>query len=515
MTEQPASSRPVGQKPDEKLDPPLFPEQDDALEPAVPLTARRVAIAGARVVTGFVGIGVAFVMVAGSALLPLPTVTVTPPSAVITPVPTAQQLVCPGAVLRLADETGQGASTASAIGAPSIEFFSSTGVVEATPLDVSDASTGGTSSAPTLVSTPPDAADPTEAVLLSGAQSQSVSEAEFVGLAAADCGVADGDTWLVGGSTAVGRTTLLTLSNPTEVPATVDLTLYGENGLISAPGTSGIVVAPSGQRVLSLAGFQPDVASPVVHVVSTGGQVVAELQQSIVRGLEPGGVEIIGPTRAPSLVNVIPGLRVTDVGAVQKLLVGGSAYDDLGTIIRIFAPGEGTIATTISVVPEDGESTGASFSYDIDAGRVTDVPIGDLTAGSYTIRVEAASPLIAAARVSAAAGVVTDFAWLAAPTELNDHAQFTVPAGPAPVLHLTNPAAVPAAVTLTPTGGSPSIVEIAAGASVSVPVQTGKTYAVSDFETIFAAVSLTGSGAIARFAVHPPGVASTPVTIYR
>ena len=44
--------------------------------------------------------------------------------------------------------------------------------------------------------------------------------------------------------------------------ATVDLQLYGPSGLIAAPGTSGIIVAPQGQRVLSLAGFAPGVASP-------------------------------------------------------------------------------------------------------------------------------------------------------------------------------------------------------------------------------------------------------------
>ena len=99
-----------------------------------PVTARRVVIAGARVVAGAVGIGIAVVTIAASALVPWPSVSSVPPSVVVVPVPTAQQLVCSGAVLRLADDIGQGATTASAIGAPSIRYSSSSGSVDATYL---------------------------------------------------------------------------------------------------------------------------------------------------------------------------------------------------------------------------------------------------------------------------------------------------------------------------------------------------------------------------------------------
>ncbi len=497
--------------------PSLFPEQeDDVVEPKKPVTVRAVAVVGARVITGLVGIGIAAATIAASALLPLPDVRATPPSTVVTPVPTAQQLVCPGSVLRLADETGKGATTSSAIGRPDTRYFSSTGSIDAVPLEQSDASTGGTAAAPILVSTPPNQADPAEQLLLSGAQSQSVAEDEFVGLAAADCAVANGDTWLAGGSTSVGRTTLITLSNPTAVPATVNLQLFGENGPITAPGTSGIIVPADGQRVLSLAGFQPDVVSPVVHVSSTGGQVVAELQESIVRGLDPGGVDIIGATTSPSLQNVIPGLVITDVSPVQALLSGGADYTDLSTVLRMFAAGTGTVSTTISVIPEDGSGAGTSFDYALEAGRVVDVPIGELAAGNYTIKVASPTPLIAAARVSTAqVGGPTDFAWLASSTQLDDQAQFTVAPGPSPVLHVANPGTVDATITLAAQGGATTQLAVPAGSSALVAVEPAVTYLATGFASIFASISFVGGGTIARYSVHPPGAGSTPVTVYR
>ena len=506
------------------LDPFDEPDDDIAETPKEAITARGVAIVSGRIVIGLVGIGVAIVTVVGSSLVPLPGIRLTPPSTVITPVPTAQQLVCPGAVVRLSDASGKGATTASAIGEPASAFSSSTGSVNSTPLAVSDANSGGTAAAPAVISTPPNQSNPTEQLLLSGAQAQTVGDPDYVGLAAADCAVATGDVWLSGGSTSVGRTTLLTLSNPTQVAATVDIALFGENGPITAPGTSGIIVAPDGQRVLSLAGFQPNIASPIVHVTSTGGQVVAVLQESIVRGLVAGGVDIAGATAGLSLTNVIPGLTVGDPAGLQRLAGGGVDYQDLSTVLRLFAPGSGTVQTTINFIPEDGKTTGASFTYSVDAGRVTEVPVGDLAPGNYTVTIVSPVPMIASVRVSAAAPKAipgpdgattpTDFAWLSSANELHTHAQLTVAPGPSPVLHLANTTSAATTVQLTLVGGATSQLVIPAGAAVLAPVRAGETYQLSGFDSLFAAVTLSSNGFIAHYTIHPPGTASAPVRVF-
>ena len=496
----------------------FFPEQEEEAreisEAREPLTAKGIAILGARVATGAIGIAVAAVVVTSAALVPLPTVTAVAPSQLVVPVPTAQQLVCPGAVLRLSDDSGQGATEASAIGSPDFATDASTGGVSITPLDESDAGTGGTAAAPQLISTPPDPADPTQRILISGAQAQTVNEGDFVGLAASTCASASADTWLVGGATVVGRTTLLTLSNPTEVPATVDLNLFGETGPITAPGTSGIVVPASGQRVLSLAGFAPEVESPVVHVTSTGGQVVAELQESIVRGLVPGGVDVFGASVQPSLDTVIPGLTISGAADIENNLGIGPGYEDLQTVLRVFVPGEQDATTSVSVIPEDGTSTGTSFEFTFDAGRVMDVPIPELADGRYTVSVSSDVPLLSAARASAASGTKTDFAWLAASPLLSEVAQVTIAPGPSPVLHLANPTDENVTVTLVTSGSDDVTVDIAAGASANVKVKAESTYSLEGFTSLHAAVSVLGSAAIAHYTVAPPGAGSSPILIY-
>ncbi|RII97134.1 hypothetical protein DZF97_17335, partial [Clavibacter nebraskensis] len=155
---------------------------------------------------------------------------------------------------------------------------------------------GAASSAPSVLAVVGAVDDaPTD---LAGAASEIVTEADLAGLAATSCSEATADAWLVGGATTTGRTTFVVLDNPSGVSSTVDLAITGEDGAVSAPGASGISVPAGGRRVLSLAGLAPDLSSPAVHVQSRGGQVVARLEQSTVRGLLAGGVDWIGPVAA-------------------------------------------------------------------------------------------------------------------------------------------------------------------------------------------------------------------------
>ncbi len=234
--------------PDDAIVESLFP--DDEPEPVAKrqITARGAVLVGARVVTGVVGLAVAAVAITASSLLPLPTVQSQPVSVLVTPVLTAQQVVCAGAVLRLSDETGQGATIPSPVGSgPSLDYGASAGDADAVPLGQSDAGTGGSFDAPLLVSTPPG--DPDSRVLVSGAQSEQVSEGDYAGLAArrmrARVPRRHGSPRARRRSAA---TTLLTMSNPTEVPATVDIEIFDESGPVSAPGTSGIIVPPNGRQ---------------------------------------------------------------------------------------------------------------------------------------------------------------------------------------------------------------------------------------------------------------------------
>ncbi len=124
--------------------------------------------------------------------------------------------------------------------------------------------------------------------------------------------------------------------------------------------------------------------------------------------------------------------------------------------------------------------------------------------------------MVGGIRVSTAATTgQTDFAWLAAAPPLAATARFSVPTGPAPVLHLANPTTTDVALTLVASGGGADLtIAVPAGASALAALDPGTTYELSDFEQLFAGITLSAPGAIARYAVHAPGEGSSPVLIY-
>jgi hypothetical protein len=484
-----------------------------------PRSAKAAAIVGARVVVGLIGIGTAAVVILGATFVDVPSITAQPPSVVVVPVSTAQQLTCPGPLLRLSDVSGAAASSVFTLGQAITRFSSSSGSIQQSLISASDAETGEAATAPLVLSAAPDVQSPQSLVRMSGAQSQSVSVGDYVGFASASCRAVGGDSWLVGGATTTGRTTLVSLTNPTEVASTVTLDIFDEVGVVSAAGTGGIIVPPNGQRVLSLAGFAPGIASPVVHVTSTGGQITAELQQSIVRGLDPGGVDIVGPTQPPSRSVIIASMIVTDLEAVQALRGGVTQSDDLIAAVRVFVPGEKAATISATLTPADAERDPIRFSLDLSAGVVTDIPIEELETGSYTVQIESDVPIVAAARTTSAllvAGTVTatDFAWFAASPALDDDTQFTVAAGLDATLNIVNPGELAVTVTLTSAATAAEEFTIAPGATVRVPVSNGTTYTLGHTTPVHVSVTQAQDGFIAAYAVDPQTLGSSPLRVF-
>lgn len=492
---------------------------------------RRAAIVGLRVVAGTVGIVAAVAVIAAVGLIPFPSRAISAPTVTVTPDPADQVRLCAGGLLRLGDETGQNADTPIPIGAPSVRSAAIGSSVQDSPLANSDAGTGGTDSAPTVLTVPAN-----RAATLSGAQSQVAEEPDVTGFAAASCAEPSGSIWLVGGSTAVGRTTLLTLANASAVDATVTLTILGPDGAIKASGMAGIVVKSGTQRVVSLAGFAPDVASPVVHVESRGGQVTAYLQQSIVRGLDAGGVDIVSGGVDPATRLVIPGIRVVNsVGVNQALALPD--WDDVVAAIRVAVPGTTAAKVQVSLMPHDSKLTGFSFEMDVAAGQVSELPLDSaaesesgtvsIPDGEYTVVLDSDQPIVGGARVSTAVSTAggtavtaagsapaSDFAWYASAPVLTGDTAVTIAPGASPELSATNPGSSDITVTLDAQGGADLALTVPAGGSAAVPVATGTTYLLSDAKGLVVGVSYAGPALLAAYPVVSSRPVSGPITIH-
>lgn len=499
-----------------------------------PGRARRAAIVGLRVVTGTVGVVAAAAVIGAVGLLPLPAHRIEVPSATVTPVPADQVRLCAGGLLRLGDETGQNANSASVLGAPLLRAGSTGAPLTSAPLALSDADTGGGAGAPAELTIPA-----TAGATLAGAQSQVAGAADFTGFAAASCAEPSGSIWLVGGSTALGRTTILTVSNPSPVDATVALTILSADGPVNAPGMSGIVVKAGAQRIIPLAGFAPDVPTPAVHVQASGGQVVAYLQESIVRGLDAGGVDLLGAGAAPATHLVIPGVRVLDSVGVNKALAL-SDWDDVVAAVRVAVPGERAAKVRVSLVPEDAKLGGLFFEMDVGSGQVSELGLDSAAAtdsgavaipdGIYSVVIDSDQRVVAGVRAStavdpaagnpAAAGQgdtsapPSDFAWFAPSPALRGDTAVTIAPGPAPMLSAVNPTTASITLTLDAQSGPGLSLVVPAGGSASIAVAAGSSYLLKGGTGLFAAVSYAGAAALAHFTIASAGPVSGPIVIH-
>jgi len=496
--------------------------------------ARSAALVGLRVVAGVVGIVASLAVIGAVGLLPLPLHRIGVPTVTVTPVADRVTEGCPGALLRLGDEAGQNANTPSSLGAPSITASGVGADLTRERLGVSDAGTGGGASAPDVLTIPASVG-----ATLAGAESQVASASDYTGFAAASCAEPSGSIWLVGGSTAVGRSTLLTIANPSPVDATVALTILSPNGPVSAPGMSGIVVKAGAQRVIPLAGYAPNLDTPVVHVVSRGGQVVAALQQSIVRGIDAGGIDLAGATVDPSRHLVIPGVRVLDAIGVNKTL-GLADWDDVVAAVRVAVPGSRAAKVQVELKPQDAKLNGLSFEMDVNSGQVSELGLDSgadtdsgavsIPDGLYTVVIDADQPVVAGVRVSTAEDPAThgggdatsdttappsDFAWFEPAPALSGDTAAAIADGPAPMVSIANPTKADATVTLQPRSGGASLsLTVPAGGSASIAVAPDTVYLLKNVSGLAAAVSYAGDARLAHYTISSAGPVSGAIVIH-
>ncbi|WP_168209083.1 DUF5719 family protein [Agromyces intestinalis] len=468
--------------------------------------------AAGRGVAAVAAAAVCTAAVAAAMLVPWPEHRAEPESVVVAPVESRQQRVCPGPLLELAEDA-EAATAATSFGSADLvtATFPADIEVDEVPLEAPDNDQADDDGAPVAIEVEPSAA---EIGMLAGAQEQRARQEMLAGLAIAACREPAAESWLVGGSTALGRTSLVLLANPTDVAATVDLRIFGEEGTVEAPAGLGLVVPPGTQRVVSLAGLAPDIAAPVVRVTSSGGRIAATLQQSAIDGLVPAGVELIAPAAAPSDQARIPGFVVAEEGGVP---VDEDHLDGDGfPALRLLAPGADDVEATVSVVPEQG---GARTSIDVSllAGQTIDVPLGELSPGAYAIDLVADGPVVAAARSSFAPGEeeddTGDFAWFPATTALIGDLAVAVPDVPAPVLHLVAAGTDDVDVVVA-TRGAQRDVTVPGGGGVAVTLRPGDQVVLRGVEGLHASVSSIGARMLSSFSVEPPGPVDAPIRVY-
>ncbi len=207
-----------------------------------------------------------------------------------------------------------------------------------------------------------------------------VGGGDIAGLAALACLAPRTETWLVGGSTALGSSARLVLTNPTGVPSDVTVSFYGPAGKVDQ--TLSVAIGPHSQTDYLLEGISAGLATLTTRVEATAAGVTAVLQDSRLNGFLAAGTEWVVPNEGLAEHLVIPGVGPSDPDGI-----GGASS------VRLFSPEDATVALTL-VSALGIEPWPAAQDMHLRAGQVIDI---DLPATAVaTVVVDASAPVLAA-----------------------------------------------------------------------------------------------------------------------
>lgn len=452
-------------------------------------------IAGAVIAAAVAAAGV------GIALVPAPEIARAPIAVTAAPPAAASLATCSGPLLA----AGRESAAASLVDAAALRVVA--GASDATepasaPLASADVDGG---SGPISVTADAVAGVRTD---VAAAGSAEIDAVDLRGFAASACTRAAMESWLVGGSGAVGAADLVILANPGTVPARVTLTVYGAEGA-TTPAAGADVRIPAGtQRVIPLAALALGESAPVVHVTATEAPVRASLQTSITRVLLPGGVDQVGATAVPAPLLEVPGVVIAEAP-------GASDASDVPAILRLLSPASGARAT-VTVWGANGQ-VGDAQTVDLAAGVPLELSLTGLAVGTYAVR--AASDVAIAGAVWSTTGVAegSDFAWFTAAEELTAPALTAIAAGPSPTLSVTSAADTDQIVQLIGNAGTGQVQEITipAGRTATVPVEAGQVYRIVPTGAgIRAAVAYARAGQLAGYTVSAGDVAAASIEVF-
>ncbi|MGC5628433.1 DUF5719 family protein [Georgenia sp. Z1344] len=291
------------------------------------------------------------------------------------------------------------------------------------------------------------------------------------GIAAATCQAPAASAWLVGGSTELGSTALLSLTNAGPVPVTADVTVHTAVGIVDAPALSDVVVPPRSTVQLPV---EASVESPAIalRVDGRGGRLAASLEDLRTQGLASAGLDVVTAGTGPAGEVHVP---------VVEVAPGGTAA------VRLVNPADEVVTASLDLTTEDGWTPlGGAQDVVLDPGVVLDVPLTGVAEGVHGVRVRT-DGAVAASAVTTQEGaspegsgdLAVDLAWTAA-AEPASSAVHVLPGGALGVrsrIAVTNPGEAPTVVTVSDLArpGAAEEIEVTPGSTVLADAPEGAT----------------------------------------
>ncbi|GAA1153481.1 DUF5719 family protein [Nesterenkonia sandarakina] len=253
------------------------------------------------------------------------------------------------------------------------------------------------------------------------------------GLAVGACTAPERSQWFFGPEIAAGSASLLTLANPFDRSATVEISSVDSDGDRGTSGTRSIVVPGETTRSVNIAGLASSGSDLGVQVRSAGAPVTAQLQSSRASGLTGTGVEFLPGMTAPGTEHLMPGVPIPD-----GVPASGEDDDEESTAppeLWIHVPGDQGATVELQVFGEDGQQVIETPGvFTVNGGEIDAVNLRGLEPGVSDIRVRTDVPAYVGVRSETEEG--TDFGWAAPAAPLREGSGTLLPELGETELHL-------------------------------------------------------------------------------
>jgi hypothetical protein len=169
------------------------------------------------------------------------------------------------------------------------------------------------------------------------AQAMEAEEATGAGLASVRCGAPGSDLWFVGPGQQGGAAQIqLDLMNVDALPASADVSLITDAGLVQGGADTGITVPPHQTVTEALSSLAGDASVVAIEVRTSIGRVAADVSESSSHG---GTASWLPSTAVPSTQLVIPGVPPSGSTAGLYLVVPGSTSARV-SVVAVTAQGQ-------------------------------------------------------------------------------------------------------------------------------------------------------------------------------
>lgn len=260
--------------------------------------------------------------------------------------------------------------------------------------------------------------------IAAGASMHSATAGDLRGVAVNPCQWPTNTLWLVGGSSEVGSSLELTVTNPGLTQVSVAASAFSSRGELDLGANSMLHLAPGSSRTVLLDGIIPEDPRIALQLFSGTGPFTASLQTSALDGVTPAGIDVVTSSDFGTNL-VIPGLVIDP----QSGPGGGTDTQEDGTLpdpattaaLRMVNPNEDAATVHISVLGADGTvPLPGGSDVVVAAGSVLDLTLDGLAPGTYAIQVESTVDVSAGLSVTRTDAAGKDVAWLAAREPITD-----------------------------------------------------------------------------------------------